>query len=245
MGAAREKREEKEMSEIRILELIEGARQARGLTVIIDVLRAFSLECYLYARGAALIRPVGTVEEAFSLRERFPGSLLIGERGGKMCEGFDFGNTPGGIPREAVEGKMIFHTTSAGTQGIVNAAGATEIVTGSLVNARAVAAYIRQRNPEEVSLVCMGNGGVRRAPEDVLCAEYIRAMVRESPLPEMEQRIAELPTRGAEHFFNPETQDIFPEGDFWLCMKRDLFPFVLRVERDEIGWKSVKTEVTV
>lgn len=28
--------------------LIDGAKQAEGLTVIIDVFRAFSLECYLY-----------------------------------------------------------------------------------------------------------------------------------------------------------------------------------------------------
>ena len=52
------------MREIRILELIEGAKQARGLTVIIDVLRAFSLECYLYDMGAALIRPVGQIPGA-------------------------------------------------------------------------------------------------------------------------------------------------------------------------------------
>ena len=47
--------------EIRILELIEGAKQAKGLTVIIDVLRAFSLECYLYHYGAETVRPVGSV----------------------------------------------------------------------------------------------------------------------------------------------------------------------------------------
>jgi len=41
--------------EIRILELIEGAKKAEGLTVIIDVFRAFSLECYLYARGASAV----------------------------------------------------------------------------------------------------------------------------------------------------------------------------------------------
>ena len=33
---------------IKILHLIDGAKQAEGLTVIIDVFRAFSLECYLY-----------------------------------------------------------------------------------------------------------------------------------------------------------------------------------------------------
>ena len=39
----------KNSMEIRILELIEGAKKAEGVTVIIDVFRAFSLECYLYA----------------------------------------------------------------------------------------------------------------------------------------------------------------------------------------------------
>lgn len=55
-------------SKINILHLIEGAKQAEGLTVIIDVFRAFSLECYLYDMGVKEIRPVGTIDEAFSLR---------------------------------------------------------------------------------------------------------------------------------------------------------------------------------
>lgn len=38
--------------EVNILELVEGARRARGLTVVIDVFRAFTLECYLFAQGA-------------------------------------------------------------------------------------------------------------------------------------------------------------------------------------------------
>ena len=46
---------------IRILELTEGASAARGLTVIIDVFRAASLEYYLADMGAAQIRPVGSV----------------------------------------------------------------------------------------------------------------------------------------------------------------------------------------
>ena len=44
---------------IEITHLIEGARQANGLAVIIDVFLAFSMECYLYAFGAEEIRPVG------------------------------------------------------------------------------------------------------------------------------------------------------------------------------------------
>ena len=44
---------------IQILQLIEGAKAARGLTVIIDVFRAFSVEAYLFAQGAEMIIPVG------------------------------------------------------------------------------------------------------------------------------------------------------------------------------------------
>ena len=72
---------------IQILHLIEGAKQAEGLAVIIDVFRAFSLEPYLFAAGAERIRPVGSIEETFAWRKRDPGCFLIGERHGRMIEG--------------------------------------------------------------------------------------------------------------------------------------------------------------
>ena len=59
--------------DIRILRLIGGAREAEGVTVVIDVFRAFSLECWLVAMGAAEIRPVGGIEEALSWRAKDPG----------------------------------------------------------------------------------------------------------------------------------------------------------------------------
>ena len=221
--------------DIQILQLLEGARQAEGLTVVIDVLRAFSLECFLAQWGAAELRPVGALEEAFAWRERDPSALLIGERGGAKCEGFDFGNSPTGIPPEAIRGRRVIHTTSAGTQGVTGAVHATEILTGSLVNAGAVAAYVRQQSPARVSLVCMGNAGVREAPEDLLCAEYIRSLILDEPIPDLEARIRALRWHGGEHFFNPATQHIYPEPDFWVCMQRNIFPFVLRVRRDASG----------
>lgn len=225
---------------IKILHLIEGAKRAEGLTVIIDVFRAFSLECYLYDLGVKAIRPTGTIEEAFSLKETIPDSILIGERKGKMCEGFDYGNSPSAMKREIVGGKTIIHTTSAGTQGIINAAGASEIITGSLVNAKAVAAYILEQQPETVSLVCMGNNGITPAAEDELCAEYIKSLLEGEELPDMEERTKKLQYHGGEHFFCPDTQEIFPEPDFWLCIRYNIFPFVIRVEKDETGFITRK-----
>ncbi len=227
---------------INILHLIEGAKQAQGLTVIIDVFRAFSLECYLYDWGVKEIRPIGTIEEAFRMREMISDSVLVGERGGKKCEGFDYGNSPSTIPTEEVYGKTIIHTTSAGTQGVVNATGAGEIITGSLVNAKTVAAYIREKQPDVVSLVCMGNGGVRPAAEDELCAEYIKSILEGEELPDMDERVAALSEKGGEHFFDKDNQEVFPEADFWRCIQYNQFPFVIRMERDELGLVARKIE---
>ena len=224
------------MCKVNILHLIEGAKQAEGLTVIIDVFRAFSLECYLYEMGVAGIRPIGSVEDAFALKEIMPDGVLVGERHGKKCEGFDFGNSPSTVLPEAVKGRTILHTTSAGTQGIVNATKATEIITGSLVNAKAVAEYIRRKQPEKVSLVCMGNAGVRPAAEDELCAEYIKSLVEGVELPEFENRVADLQRYGGDHFFDETRQEIYPEEDFWMCVQYDKFPFVIHVEKDELGF---------
>lgn len=224
------------MSKINILHLIEGAKQAEGLAVIIDVFRAISLECYLYDMGVKEIRPIGSVEDAFALHEKMPDSVLIGERNGKKCEGFDFGNSPSTVVPEEVKGKTILHTTSAGTQGIVNATGATKIITGSLVNAKAVAEYIKKKNPETVSLVCMGNAGVRPAAEDELCAEYIKSLVEGVELPDFEERVEDLQRHGGEHFFDENRQEIYPKEDFFLCIQYDKFPFVIRIEKDEHGF---------
>ena len=220
---------------IRILHLIEGARQAEGLAVVIDVFRAFSLECWLCAMGAEEIRPVGAIEEALAWREKDPGCVLIGERHGRKLDGFDFGNSPSTVDPEAVRGKRIIHTTSAGTQGVTNAVHAEEILTGSFLNAKAIAEYIRQRNPENVSLVCMGKEGLAPAEEDELCALYLESLLTGEGMPDIDRRLQGLRTGGGRHFFDPDNQEVFPQADFGMCVDRDRFGFVIRIEKDGDG----------
>ena len=221
-----------------IYHLISGAKQADGLAVIIDVFRAFSLECWLYAMGAREIRPVGAVEKALAWRERDPDCVLIGERGGRKLDGFDFGNSPSTVDPEAVRGKRIIHTTSSGTQGVTNAVHAEEILTGSFLNARAVAEYIRRKNPGKISLVCMGKGGVEPAEEDELCGLYLKSLLEGQEMPDVDERLRALRTGGGRHFFNADMQDVFPEKDFWMCIERNRFDFVIRVEADRDGLVS-------
>ena len=141
---------------IRILQLLEGAREASGVAVIIDVFRAFSLEAFLMDRGARVIYPVADIARAYAMKRADLGTVLVGERHGKKCEGFDFGNSPSEVETADFTGKTVVHTTSAGTQGVAAAKSADLILLGSLVTARATADYIRSLDPPEVSLVCMG-----------------------------------------------------------------------------------------
>lgn len=224
--------------EIRILKYIEGAKQAEGLTVIIDVFRAFSLECYLFHMGASEIRPIGKIEDALKWRDKDPDCILIGERKGIPLPGFDFGNSPSTVDPNRICGRRIIHTTSAGTQGVVNAVHAEEIISGSLVNAKAIAEYICRKNPETVSLVCMGNNGVDPAREDEMCAEYIRDLLLEKDTEEYADKVKTLQYDGGQHFFTADRQHIFPEKDFWLCIEKDKFDFVIRIEQDELGFIS-------
>ena len=226
--------------EIRILHLIEGARQAEGLVVVIDVFRAFSLECWLYAMDAKEIRPVGAIGEALAWRKKDPDCVLIGERHGRKLDGFDFGNSPSTVDPEAIRGKRIIHTTSAGTQGVTNAVHAEEILTGSFVNAKATARYILQHHPARVSLVCMGKEGMEPAEEDELCALYLKSLLTGEDMPDIDERLKALQTGGGRHFFDPDLQEVFPEKDFRMCIDRDRFDFVIVIHKDEDGLISLQ-----
>ena len=221
---------------IQILHLLEGARQATGLTVIIDVFRAFTVEAYLMHNHAGKIIPVGDVETAFAYKDRHPDTtILCGERKGIIIDGFDYGNSPSQLKDVDLRGKTVIHTTSAGTQGITNAIHADEIIGGSLVCARAIAEYIKRSGAETVSLVCMGLHGKKPTDEDTLCAEYIKALAEDRPFPQLEQRIQQLKQTDGAKFFDPAQQSVFPEEDFHLSIQADRFPFVLRLKQDPVN----------
>lgn len=216
---------------INILQLVEGAKKATGLTVVIDVFRAMSLEAYLFSKGAERVIPVGDVELAYKLKEENPDFVLAGERGGKILPGFDMGNSPSELQNADVSGKTVVHTTSAGTQGIANALGADEIIGGSLLTAKAIAKYIKEKNPKEVSLVCMGYAGVSETEEDTLCAEYIKSLLEDKPF-DMESGIQLVKKTSGAKFFDPEQNEVFPEKDFGLCTRTDCFDFILRLNKE-------------
>lgn len=209
------------------MEFIEGARNAKGVAVIIDVFRAFTVGCYAYDAGALRIVATAGIEEAFQLKEKYKNSVLVGERDEKRVDGFDFGNSPTEIIKAHLEGKTVIHTTTAGTQGLINAVNADVVITGSLVNSAAIVRYIRTIDPELVTLVAMGYRAVESAEEDILCAELIAEGLTKG-VNVSEKKIPSLQYTSGKRFFNPANIGFSPPTDFFLCTMVNRFDFVLK-----------------
>ena len=184
-------------------DFVDGARRARGSVVIIDVFRAFSTACYAFANGAESVIAIDEIEKARQLKQEIPGAVLIGERGGKKIEGFDYGNSPTEIENAAFTGKTIVLTTHAGTQGLVNAASADKLFTGSFVNAKAAVRQILKFAPSEVSLVRMGWQAAENSDEDDLCAEYLKSLLLDLPFDTGSVKPILKASPYSERFFDP------------------------------------------
>ncbi|HPM87064.1 MAG TPA: 2-phosphosulfolactate phosphatase [Bacteroidales bacterium] len=220
--------------EFDILEFAEGAKRASGLAVIIDVFRAFSVACYAAEGGASGIIATASVEEAFNLKRKYKNSVLVGERNERKIDGFDYGNSPTEILKADIKGKIVIHTTTAGTTGLVNAVNADQILAGSFVNASSTAEYIKRINPQVVSFVAMGYRANESAAEDLLCAEYIISLLLDDKK-QFSERISGLRYSSGERFFNPVNIEFSPPTDFFLCTMPNRFSFVLKAFRRHDG----------
>ncbi|WP_420208794.1 2-phosphosulfolactate phosphatase [Candidatus Electronema sp. JC] len=203
-----------------------GAEAAEGIAVIIDVFRAFSTACYCLHGLAARLLPAGSIEEALALRRRLPDAVLIGERGGRKIEGFDFGNSPTEVQTADLKGKNVIQTTHAGTQGLVKAMKADEVLTGAFVNAKATARCILSRSPKVVTLVRMGWQAETPSDEDSLCADYLECLLTGAAFDEASVWPLLRASPCSSRFFDP-AKPWSPSTDFDLCLKLNCFDFAL------------------
>ena len=218
--------------EIRLLSLLEGAQQAEGTTIIIDVYRAYTTAAVAFERGVEKIILVAEVEEALDLRAKGLGDLCVGEVEGTRPAGFDFGNSPYEIARADLRGKTLIQSTRAGTVGAVAARRAARIYAGSLLIARATARAVLRQRPELVSIVAMGSQGIVRTDEDEQCALYIRNLLEgREPDP---AALRNLVASGGEtaKFDDPEQPQYRPE-DRDRALQVDSVNFAIEVERVE------------
>ena len=169
---------------------------------------------------------------AYSLKEKHKDYILIEEWNGIKLPSFDFGNSPSQIKDIDFSRKTVILTTSCGTQGIVNAINADEIITGSLVNASAIAKYIKQNNFNEVSIVNMSRPNEFPSDENELCAKYIKSLLEDTLLENLEDKVEQLKLTSGKKFFDTSKEEFFPKEDFYLCVEINKFDFILKVKKD-------------
>lgn len=215
---------------IRIIKSLKDAGKAKGITVVIDVLRAFTTTCYLFAGGAKEVISVADLEEAYTIKKTHPSYLLIGERKGIKPSDFDWGNSPAEFRTVSFKGKTVIFTTSAGTQGIHKAIHADEVITGAFVNANAIATYIQERRPDYVTLLCTDDWYPEN--EDVMCAKYIRSLLRDRPM-NFHKIQTYMKTHPSTDGFLLHPMTKWSKKDFNLCMSRDTFDFVIKAKRGD------------
>ena len=220
--------------EITLGSLLRGAQTARGVTVAIDVFRAFTCAPLLFSLGIKESILVSTPREALELKKENSELILIGEVGGAPIEGFDFGNSPSQLLRHDpafFKGKTVVQRTSSGVQGAIAALDhSDEVLLGSFALAKSTVRYILSKKPNRVSIVAMGWDLKENAPEDEWCASYIAHLLGSGDYDHIRAM--------REIIFNKETQKYlrrekpyFPPEDPILCLQRDMYEFVLRVSR--------------
>lgn len=146
-----------------------------GKTVIVvDVLRATTTITTALANGCRCVLPQPTIEAAkaaFANLESNPAtagqSLIGGERGGKIVDGFHHGNSPIEYSKEVIGDKTLILTTTNGTLAMEQCRLADRVLIGSMVNLSAVAlAVLKTQN---VTVLCSGTDRLMTS-EDVLFA---------------------------------------------------------------------------
>jgi 2-phosphosulfolactate phosphatase len=145
-----------------------GEAASAPVGIVVDVLRATSTITQALASGYRRVLCCAEIEDARTLRQQIPDSLVGGERKAVRIGGFDAGASP----REFLEPRadtLILSTTN-GTRAILGAAQHCEtVLLGSLLNLQSVA---RAAGGEDTMLVCAGFQGTF-ALDDVYCAGRI------------------------------------------------------------------------
>ena len=210
---------------------LEDCHTAKGIVIIVDVLRAFSTAAYAFSCGAKEIILVSSVEEALTFRTEIPNSKAMGEVGGLAPAGFDFGNSPTFIAREDLSGITLIQRTGAGTQGAVRSENAEVMLASSFVVANATVTFINNLKASEVTFVITGktfSGG----DEDFACAEYLEELLKGNQ-PDTKPFIKRVfDSRDALQHLDP-AQTGFPLSDLDYCTQIDKFDFAMPITRED------------
>ena len=179
---------EESVVEVRVAfvpQLLAAPPAARGVCIVIDILRATTTLTTLLEYGATAVSVAYDAASAREEKRGDPAAPPPGEIGGLRPPDFDYGNSPRELAPERVAGRhAICHTTN-GTAAIRAVGGGVAVLLGCLRNASAVvarAARLARAAAVPVTIVCAGGKGGRAfALDDSLVAGQLVACLVAQP----------------------------------------------------------------
>ncbi|MFC7896960.1 2-phosphosulfolactate phosphatase [Streptomyces sp. NPDC057381] len=193
-----------------------------SVAVVVDVMRAYTVAAWAFARGAERIVLAESLDEARALKARHPDWAAV--KDGPPEPGFDAVNSPGLLRSVDLAGRTVVQKTTAGTVGALAVKDASLVLCAGFVVAEATARLLRTRACDRVTFVVTGEDG--HADEDLACAQYIarRATGAETDASGFLRRAAA--SRAAVELTTGVRQGTHPD-DVALCLELDRFPFAM------------------
>jgi 2-phosphosulfolactate phosphatase len=172
------------------------------------------------------------VHDAFALRQRMPGALIMGEVNSLPVKGFDLDNSPSALVGLDLAGRHLIQRTSSGTQGVVLSTRADTILATSFCCVGATARYIANLAPKMLTFVMTAICPEDEGDEDVACADYLEALLLgKTPDPTVFTHRVRQSSAG--RLFGDPGYPQFPAPDLGCCVDVDHFDFAMPVMRQD------------
>ncbi|GAA4840184.1 2-phosphosulfolactate phosphatase [Kitasatospora terrestris] len=207
-----------------------------SVAVVVDVMRAYTVAAWAFARGAERIVLAESLDDARALKERHPDWVAL--KDGPPTPGFDAVNSPALLRTVDLRGRTVVQKTTAGTVGALAVREAGLVLCAGFVVAGATAELLRERGCGDVTFVVTGEDG--RAEEDLACAQYIAALAAAGDGPDVAgdgpdaagflRRAAD--SRAAAELAQGVREGAHPD-DVALCLELDRFPFALVASQED------------
>jgi 2-phosphosulfolactate phosphatase len=211
---------------------LDDCAAATGTVVVVDVLLAFTTEAFAFSRGASSIVLTSAVDEALELKDRFEGSLVMGEVGTLPIPEFDMSNSPGELLDRNLQGRRIIHRTSKGTQGAYRSTNAKSLFVTSFPTVSATAAQVLDERPDDVTFVITGITDECEGDEDRSCAELLAELLRDGT-PNRQAYVERVFRSMAGQWFADPDKPQYDVNDLDLATDIDRFDFAMQVSRED------------
>ncbi|SFA84928.1 2-phosphosulfolactate phosphatase [Lentibacillus halodurans] len=201
------------------------------ITIVIDVIRAFTLAHYAFLQGVSRIYLVETVDQAFEIKQENPEYLLAGETAGYAIEGFDIDNSPYHLQQKNLSGKTLVQKTTNGVRAALNNLPSDHVFVTGFTNARQTAEFVRERFADEKEKTVHIIASHPDGDDDLACAKYIKSILENAnSLSALEVRERIKRSHVAGKFFD-KRNTAFIQEDIAYCIRELDTNFVMKVNK--------------